>query len=195
MKLIAKEEIENLINESQLIVTPLLSKNQIGQSSIDLRLGNIFKVSKLVREGFIDINKKNLEKFFETSVRDFGEEFMLYPNQLVLATTFEFLKIPNNIVGNIYTRSSLNRLGIQIASMVHSGYRGSLTLELINKGITPIKLKVGMRIIQLSLFKGENFEYKDYSKLKEAKYIANIEPKISIIYEDTDLQILSNFMK
>ena len=112
MKLIAKEEIENLINESQLIVTPLLSKNQIGQSSIDLRLGNIFKVSKLVREGFI-----------------------LYPNQLVLATTFEFLKIPNNIVGNIYTRSSLNRLGIQIASMVHSGYRGSLTLELINKGI------------------------------------------------------------
>lgn len=52
-----------------------------------------------------------------------------------------------------------------------------------------------MRIIQLSLFKGENFEYKDYSKLKEAKYIANIEPKISIIYEDTDLQILSNFMK
>lgn len=125
MKLIAKEEIENLINESQLIVTPLLSKNQIGQSSIDLRLGNIFKVSKLVREGFIDINKKNLEKFFETSVRDFGEEFILYPNQLVLATTFEFLKIPNNIVGNIYTRSSLNRLGIQIASMVHSGYRGS----------------------------------------------------------------------
>lgn len=153
MKLINKEIIEELISNSELIITPLLSKTQIGQSSIDLRLGTIFKVSKLIRDGFIDVNKNNLDKFFETSYRNFGEDFILYPNQLVLATTFEFLKLPNNMVGNIYTRSSLNRLGIQISSVIHSGYRGVLTLELINNGAIPIKLKSGMRIVQLELFK------------------------------------------
>lgn len=193
MKLINKEIIEELISNSELIITPLLSKTQIGQSSIDLRLGTIFKVSKLIRDGFIDVNKNNLDKFFETSYRNFGEDFILYPNQLVLATTFEFLKFPNNMVGNIYTRSSLNRLGIQISSVIHSGYRGVLTLELINNGAIPIKLKSGMRIVQLELFKGENLENKDYYKLKGAKYIANIEPKTSIIYEDKDFEILSKF--
>ena len=108
MQLIKNKQMKELLESKQLVITPILSKEQIGQASIDLRLGNIFKVSRLTREGFIDISKDNIEKFFDTSYRDFGQDFILYPNQLVLANTFEFIKLPNNIMSNIYTRSSIN---------------------------------------------------------------------------------------
>lgn len=192
MKLINKEKIEYLFKEKELIITPILSNEQIGQASIDLRLGNIFKVSRQTRDGFIDVYKDNIEKFFDTSYRDFGEDFILYPNQLVLANTFEFIKLPNNVMANIYTRSSINRLGLKISSIAQPGYSGTLTLELINKSDSPVKLKCGMRIIQIILFDTGDNEAIPYRNTKGAKYIANTEPKVSNIFDDLDLENLNN---
>ena len=186
--------MKELLESKQLVITPILSKEQIGQASIDLRLGNIFKVSRLTREGFIDISKDNIEKFFDTSYRDFGQDFILYPNQLVLANTFEFIKLPNNIMSNIYTRSSINRLGVNISSIAQPGYSGTLTLELINRSDSPIKLKCGMRIVQLVLFDVGDEGIVPYGNIKGAKYIANTEPKVSNIFEDLDLNNLQKIL-
>lgn len=194
MQLINNKDMHELFVKNELVITPVLSKDQIGQASIDLRLGNIFKVSRQTREGFIDISKDNIEKFFDTSYRDFGEDFILYPNQLVLANTFEFIKLPNNIMSNIYTRSSINRLGVKISSIAQPGYRGTLTLELINMSDSPVKLKCGMRIIQLVLFDVGNGGVLPYSNIKGAKYIANTEPKVSNIFDDLDLDNLNKMI-
>lgn len=191
MQLVNNDKMKCLFENEDLIITPILSTDQIGQASIDLRLGNIFKVSRQTREGFIDVSKDNIEKFFDTSYRDFGEDFILYPNQLVLANTFEFIKLPSNIMANIYTRSSINRLGVKISSVAQPGYSGTLTLELINRSDSPVKLKCGMRIIQLVLFDIGNEEAIPYRHIKGAKYIANTEPKVSNIYEDLDLENLN----
>ncbi|ELC8360719.1 dCTP deaminase [Clostridium perfringens] len=194
MQLINNKNIQELFAKNELVITPILSRDQIGQASIDLRLGNIFKVSRQTREGFIDISKDNIEKFFDTSYRDFGEDFILYPNQLVLANTFEFIKLPNNIMSNIYTRSSINRLGVKISSIAQPGYSGTLTLELINRSDSPVKLKCGMRIIQLVLFDVGNEGVLPYRNIKGAKYIANTEPKVSNIFEDLDLDNLNKMI-
>lgn len=194
MQLIKNKQMKELLESKQLVITPILSKEQIGQASIDLRLGNIFKVSRLTREGFIDISKDNIEKFFDTSYRDFGQDFILYPNQLVLANTFEFIKLPNNIMSNIYTRSSINRLGVNISSIAQPGYSGTLTLELINRSDSPIKLKCGMRIVQLVLFDVGDEGIVPYGNIKGAKYIANTEPKVSNIFEDLDLNNLQKIL-
>lgn len=190
MKLLHNKEISKLIRNKKLTITPILDKKQIKYSNIDLRLGNIFKVAMLTREGFIDISKNNIDKFFDTSYRDFGEDFILYPNQLVLVNSFEFLKLPHNISGTVHTRSSINRLGVQISALIHPGYTGILTLELINKGTTPIKLTCGMRIIQLSLFKVNSNKASDYPLNRDIKYIANTEPKVSNIFFDEELDLL-----
>ena len=194
MQLINNKNIQELFAKNELVITPILSSDQIGQASIDLRLGNIFKVSRQTREGFIDISKDNIEKFFDISYRDFGEDFILYPNQLVLANTFEFIKLPNNIMSNIYTRSSINRLGVKISSIAQPGYSGTLTLELINRSDSPVKLKCGMRIIQLVLFDVGNEGVLPYGNIKGAKYIANTEPKVSNIFEDLDLENLNKMI-
>ena len=194
MQLIKNKQMKELLESKQLVITPILSKEQIGQASIDLRLGNIFKVSRLTREGFIDISKDNIEKFFDTSYRDFGQDFILYPNQLVLANTFEFIKLPNNIMSNIYTRSSINRLGVNISYIAQPGYSGTLTLELINRSDSPIKLKCGMRIVQLVLFDVGDEGIVPYGNIKGAKYIANTEPKVSNIFEDLDLNNLQKIL-
>lgn len=194
MQLINNKNMQELFAKNELVITPILSKDQVGQASIDLRLGNIFKVSRQTREGFIDISKDNIEKFFDTSYRDFGEDFILYPNQLVLANTFEFIKLPNNIMSNIYTRSSINRLGVKISSIAQPGYSGTLTLELINRSDSPVKLKCGMRIIQLVLFDVGNEGVLPYGNIKGAKYIANTEPKVSNIFEDLDLENLNKMI-
>lgn len=190
MSLINKNKINNLLNSEELIITPILDRMQIGESSIDLRIGNIFRMSKQTRDPYIDIDSRNIEKFFDTTYRDFGQDFILYPNQLVLANTFEFIKLPNNLLGHIYTRSSVNRLGISIASIVQPGYSGTLTLELVNKGQNAIKLVSGMRIVQLILFDVDSNEFIPYFNIRGAKYIADTEPKISNIYDDNDLNIL-----
>lgn len=84
-------------------------------------------------------------------------------------------------MAHVYTRSCINRLGINIASIVQPGYSGILTLEIVNKGNIAVKLKSGMRIVQLVLFDVSNDEFIPYSEIDEAKYVANIEPKISNI--------------
>ena len=190
MPLLSKDKINKLIEEQQLVITPILENNQIGESTIDLRIGNIFRMSKQTRIPYIDISDTSIERFFDTTYRDFGEDFIIYPNQLVLASTFEFIKLPNNIMSHVYTRSSINRLGINIASVVQPGYSGTLTLELKNIGHNAIKLTAGMRIVQLVLFDVESDEFTAYSQIRDAKYIANTEPKISNIYDDKDLKIL-----
>lgn len=192
MPLVSREKIKQLIEKKELIITPILDDIQIGESTIDLRIGNVFKMSRQTRTPYIDISTNEMERFFDTTYRDFGEDFILYPNQLVLASTFEFIKLPNNIMSHVYTRSSINRLGINIASIVQPGYSGTLTLELKNIGHNAIKLTAGMRVVQLVLFDVQSDKFIPYSKIRDAKYIANTEPKISNIYDDNDLSLLKS---
>lgn len=191
MPLVSKEKINNLLNDNKLIITPILDSDQIGESSIDLRIGNVFRMSRQTRVPYVDINNNDIDRFFDTTYIDFGQDFIIYPNQLVLASTFEFIKLPNNIMSHVYTKSSISTLGINIASIVQPGYSGTLTLELKNSGHNAIKLKAGMRVVQLVLFDVESSEFIPYSNIRNAKYIANTEPKISNIYNDKDLEILN----
>lgn len=191
MRLLTNKEIITLVQEEKIVVTPLLQENQIGQSAIDLRLGTRFNVSKQIRQPLIDV-EDNIIQFFDKTYSDFGQNFILYPNQLVIGSTFEFIKIPNNIMAQVLTRSSVNRLGIQISSIIQPGYIGTLSLELINKGATAIKLKPGMRIIQIILYDIEDEDVTAYTDLNGSKYIANVEPHLSSIKDDYDFSVLRN---
>lgn len=190
MPIINKDKILERLEKKEIIVTPILEMEQIKDSSIDLRLGTKFKVSRQTRKAYLSVEDLEHEKFFDSTQRKFGEEFILFPGQLVLASTFEYIKIPKDLVGHIFSRSSINRLGIRISSIVQPGYYGSLTIELLNSGENPICLKVGMRLIQLSLLEIEETEGSCQSK-----YSLSTEPTISKIYDDNELIILKKIVK
>ncbi|MGR5911385.1 dCTP deaminase [Bacillus cereus] len=107
------------------------------------------------REPYIDPMHpvRPIDTFFDHTYRHFGEKFLVYPGQLIIASTFEYLRMPQELFGLLVTRSSWNRLGLSISSIVQPGYSyGVLTLELLNSSSNPIALYPGLRFVQLLLF-------------------------------------------
>jgi deoxycytidine triphosphate deaminase len=137
----------------QLTVTPLFP-GAINGVGMDIRLGNHFIVffqSEIA--GFdplaFDSDPRRLQLEVE---KGWGERFILHPNELVLASTLEYLVIPSDLTCQVVTRSSYGRLGMISATavLVHPGFRGCLTLELVNLGNVPVALMPGERVAQLS---------------------------------------------
>ncbi|MFW6029620.1 MAG: dCTP deaminase [Halanaerobiales bacterium] len=196
MSLLFREDLDKLLlseEETALTVTPILDReSQLGECTIDLRLGTMFKVDLRTRQPVYDPmnGKRPIETFFEETYRNFGEKFILYPGQLTLASTFEYIKLPKNIFGIIYTRSSWNRLGINISSIIQPGYAGVLNLELMNNSSNPLALYSGLRIVQLVLYDAEGDSFNSYLEQSLSKYVANSEPNLSNIVLDHDLQLL-----
>jgi dCTP deaminase len=142
-----------------LVVTPIIDRaSQVGPASVDVRLGN----------DFINTRKRSIAAFDAADpdaaerVRDyqthvyvpFGSSLVIHPGELVLGGTLEYLSVPSDLVGLVIGRSSWGRLGLVIATAtkVDPGFRGILTLELVNQGSVPIRLYPGTRIAQLVFY-------------------------------------------
>ena len=68
-----------------------------------------------------------------------------------MATTKEYISLPDNLTAFVEGRSSLGRMGlfIQNAGWVDPGFSGEITLELFNANRCAIELQAGRRIGQL----------------------------------------------
>jgi dCTP deaminase len=131
-------------------------KSQIGRTSIDLRLGRWFSMLQQTKTSAIDFGAPRNENSFSaaegrSSFVPFGHPFVLHPSSFVLASTFEWLKLPNNVAAYISGKSALGRMGliIETAAGIHPGFSGCITLELFNCGEVPIRIYPGMPVCQL----------------------------------------------
>lgn len=139
----------------RLVVTPLLA-DAIGDAGVDLRLAPqfiVFRHSATTAFDALD-STQDPRVMQELVEKAWGEQFILHPGELVLAATLEYVVLPADLAGQVVTRSSYGRLGLITATavQVQPGSRGSITLELVNHGTTPIALTAGSRIAQLVLF-------------------------------------------
>lgn len=174
---------------ARITVTPLLSKEQVGEGHIDLRLGYGYIVPSKATWNYVgstsESNKNIISKRYTETWVTPDEIFMLHPGQLVLASTLEYIRLPLDVSAQVESKSSWGRLGIIVATatVVHPGYEGVLTLELYNAGELPIKLRLGVSIAQLWMV-GMSKEAKRYNgKYKcpvgpEAPDIQNLYEKI-----------------
>jgi dCTP deaminase len=148
----------------RLDVTPVPEDVQFQPASLDLRLGNEFKhfVRPLnpTNAAPLDPTRPYPTEWMETttvaSIDGAESFFVLVPGVFTLATTLERVKMPVDLVARVEGKSSLGRLGLIIhatAGFVDPGFRGNITLEMMNLGPRPIALKIGMRICQLSFEK------------------------------------------
>lgn len=149
-------------------------KTQLGSCSIDLRLGNVFRVFEHSRYPYIDPSKKDYsnEVTREVSLKN-GELFVMQPSDFVLASTLEKITIADDLVGRLEGRSSLGRLGIVVhstASIFDPGWDGNAVLELGNLGRMAVSLTPGMRICAMTFEKLSSPSEVPYNKKKSAKY-------------------------
>lgn len=133
-----------MIHNGLLKIEPIGSK-QIQPASIDIRLGDTFAVVEDTSTGIIDLENEINYKIIQ------ADRYILMPNQFVLATTKEYICLPDDLTAFVEGRSSLGRMGlfIQNAGWVDPGFEGEITLELFNANRCAIELKSGRRIGQL----------------------------------------------
>ena len=125
----------------------------------DLRLGNKFKVLKSPNQvtGARIINPCDFDQqlFRDVYVED-GQGFVLAPQTFALAVSKEHMCMPRNITGICMQKSTIARAGLEVVvTPLEAGWEGFLTLELFNKTPFPIHLTVGMGIVQLLFFQGD----------------------------------------
>lgn len=188
----------------KLKISPILNaKKQLGSSSIDIRLGTEFRYLKIKKQTHFDLNKDiddiraQIEEYSEVVHVKPMEAFILHPGDFVLASTLEYLLIPNYLSARLEGRSTWGRVGLQIhstAGFVDPGFQGRLTFELNNLGKLPLPLYPGIRIGQLSFHRMESastlYTEKDGSKLSGLTGT-----KSSTFYADYDYQNILNKIK
>ena len=202
MVLTDKEILEKILKK-ELIISPVTNGiKQVGSSSIDVRLGSIFKYLKVVNQTHFDISdleklKKQIEDYSEEIVLQPSEPFILHPRDFVLGSTLEYLKLPSNLTARLEGRSTWGRVGLQIhstAGLVDPGFEGSLTFELHNLGKLPLPLFPGTRIGQL-VFYTINTTTMSYIEKEGSKFHSQLGPKNSSFYNDYDYQNIINTRK
>ena len=142
--ILSDRAIMALLQEGTLSISPL-KEQQIQPASVDIRLGDTFSIVEDSSAPILTLSQEMAYKEIH------AEKYLLMPGQFVLATTMEYIRLPDDLTAFVEGRSSLGRMGlfIQNAGWVDPGFSGEITLELFNANRCAIELRAGRRIGQL----------------------------------------------
>lgn len=139
-----------------LVITPLLYKKRsdvFDADSVDLRLGCYFLLPKTLDQPFFSPDRNSGTSLHVKVHVPLGKFLVVPAHQTILGATLEFIKLPNDVSGQVLTKSSVARtfIVVETAPWIHPQYRGCLTLEIANVSNTPVLLYPGRLICQLVL--------------------------------------------
>lgn len=187
--ILSDSDIKKAIKNGEIKINPKPDYNtQLGPCSLDLKLGDIFKIFNHSSFAFIDPKQKYDDQELMTEIKvKKGDSFIIQPGDFVLAVTEESFEIADDLMARIEGRSSLGRMGIIIhstAAVFNPGWRGKAVMEIGNLGRMPVILYPGMRICALVFEELSSPAEVPYYKSKTAKYKNQSEPVVSKIAEE-----------
>ncbi|OGW34267.1 MAG: dCTP deaminase [Nitrospirae bacterium GWD2_57_9] len=150
MSVLIGKEIEKALKNRSIRVEPL-DKSQIGPGSIDLTLGNDFRIFKK-RSKLYHVRNDSLFQDItqDVHVKD-GEYIVIKPGEMILGITREKISLADSISGRLEGRSRFARFGLAVhvtAGFMHPGISNHQALEIVNLGHAPLALYPGTRICQ-----------------------------------------------
>ncbi|WP_278942383.1 dCTP deaminase [Methanobrevibacter smithii] len=193
MAILSDKTIKEYLEEGKIVIDSLKDEQQIQPSSVDMRLGDEFKVFKVIRKPYIDPkDEEDIAEYMESSTVPEGEAFIIHPNEFALATTQEYVKVPDDLVARVEGRSSMGRLGVTMhvtAGYVDPGFEGRITLEISNIGAMPVALYPGQRVCQLVFETMTTPAELPYGHPKRnSKYMKQLKPESSRVKLDYELK-------
>ncbi len=193
MAILSDIDIKKYLDDGKIVIDPITDIKQIQPSSVDLRIGNEFKGFTITSKPFIDPrDNTDLESYMNSFTIEEGEPFIIHPGEFTLATTFETVKLPADIVARVEGRSSMGRLGVTMhvtAGYIDPGFEGKITLEISNIGKMPVALYPGQRVCQIVFETMTSPSVKPYGhEDRDSKYMNQTGPQVSKIKQDFDLK-------
>ncbi|PJC88181.1 dCTP deaminase [Vibrio sp. HA2012] len=174
------KDIKKALASGRIAISPEPAESAISGLTVDVRLGDKFRVFNDHSAPYIDLSgpksevSAQLDKVMSDEILvGEDESFYLHPGQLALAVTHESVTLPADIVGWLDGRSSLARLGLMVhvtAHRIDPGWSGKIVLEFYNSGRLPLALKPMMPIGALSFEVLSGEAEKPYNKRDNAKY-------------------------
>lgn len=187
--ILSDRDILARLRQGDLVVDPLDDPDlQVQPASIDLRLGHEFLVFRHPHIPFIDPRQGGASDYTERIRIEDGGAFVLHPGEFVLGTTYERVRVPDDLVAKVEGRSSLGRLAVVVhatAGFVDPGFEGHITLELSNLGRVPVALHPLMRVSQIALHQMTSAAERPYGHpSRGSKYQGQRGPTASRITQD-----------
>jgi dCTP deaminase len=192
--------LERLLVRRDLIIHPIIDlQRQLGPASIDVRLGTRFysqrtsslvQIDPLATEQQIELEILKATDFY---MIDPTEPYILHANDFVLASTFEYVMVPLDLMARLEGRSSWARKGLQVhatAGFIDPGFEGYITFELSNVSNMPIALYPTLRIGQISFYSLGSETVLPYGKKHLSKYQGDLGPSWTRIHKDPEWDII-----
>jgi dCTP deaminase len=156
-------EIQSALENGQIKIEPPPTEDAYSSTSVDLTLSGFLQiwqtpslkgVEQIVCPATSGYKYSEFARQFSTTVEMHDEGYVLEPQTFVLGSTAESVDLParSRVAARVEGKSSLARLGIGVhvtAPTIHSGFTGTIQLEICNHGPLKVRLIPGMRVCQL----------------------------------------------
>jgi len=124
-------------------------------------------------------NNKSIEKFYDekNNADDDNGIITLFPGDQILACSKETYSLPKNIFGLVQTKGTLARMFVQVTccdGQIEPGFKGKITLEIVNLSPFKIEIPTLSSVAQLYLFNCSMTSTIDYT----GKYSGSEKPTL-----------------
>lgn len=147
MSVLTKDKILAAIRSGEIKIEPY-DEMAVGTGSIDLKLGNKFRLFKRADEIFEvtdNVDYRQITELIE------AESIVVQPGETILAITEEKIILSPRLCGWLEGRTRFARLGLMVhisASFMQPGVENRQVLEISNMGHVPLRLHAGIHICQ-----------------------------------------------
>lgn len=160
--ILTDREIKNSLASGQIVIDPIPALDAFDSTTVDLTLDRTLRVFKETAPGLsVAVDPGSPGYKAQALILGVTEPLIipedgwtLVPGPLVLGWTRERveLRMHGRLAARVEGKSGLARIGLGIhvtAPIIHTGFVGTIQLEIINHGPMPIKLRHGLPICQL----------------------------------------------
>ncbi len=172
MSILIGAEIEKALADGSIKIEPL-DRSQIGPGSIDLSLGNDFRVFKKKFKVYHVKNDSRFEDITRSVHVPDSSYIVIKPGEMILGITKEKITLADNISGRLEGRSRFARFGLAVhvtAGFMQPGISNHQVLEIVNLGHGPLALYPGTRICQFV------FERCDGHAKYDGRFVGQVKP-------------------
>ena len=166
MSALSESEILEFIRSKELIVEGL-TPSHIQLGSIDLTLGNTVDVLSMPEDFVFDCSL-DVEDILDQHTKEVSikDGYDLRPGEFVVGHSAEHIRMPKALNGIIVNRNSFARIGIDagISQYINPGFEGNKIIVIKNNSPFTIKIKPGIRICSLILFRMGEESMREFSE-------------------------------